>query len=448
MNKWIIACQLSPVLAALAALFIGHPVSCQQLQREQLTFVVTEELARPPQQRVPLGNQPVETHAADYNPGFAQRLLVPLMRGSITLSDVDGKKEPYLYVAGTGRSPMLWQGSPGGKLHEITSPVPALGLAGSLAAAFADYDHSGRQSLFLVGTEGVTLYRNIGNNSFSDVTRKAGLHNTPGVLCTSAVLGDLDGDQFPDLLVAAYTNLNRPPSKSTFTFPNDFPGVTSRLYRNNRNGTFTDVTESSGLGDNPGRSRKAILADFNNDQRLDILLLRDNKPPVFYLNRGGWKFEDATWQAGDDLTTHAFFEAAVTDLNGDGNTDLALWSTHSFRLLLNEGNATFKRTAVRELPEPAIGLFGFRGALADLDGNGRLDDVLTVDKEGRLCAFINSSGAFRKVSLALPPGFEAGYLTPLRVRDSRKTYLLAIPSGGAVVLLEKKTSSPPLALSR
>jgi hypothetical protein len=58
------------------------------------------------------------------------------------------------------------------------------------------------------------------------------------------------------------------------------------------------------LAQNPGRARKGIFADFNNDGRLDILLLRDNKPPAFYLNRGG-KFDDVTWDAGDALpVTH------------------------------------------------------------------------------------------------------------------------------------------------
>jgi hypothetical protein len=157
------------------------------------------------------------------------------------------------------------------------------------------------------------------------------------------------------------------------------------------------------------------------------------------LNRGGWKFEDTTWDAGDSLTTHAFFEGAVTDFNRDGKADLALWSTHSFRVLINQGNATFKRLASTPIPEPAISLFGFRGAVTDLDDNG-FDDVLTLDQDGRLRAFANHAGGFREVPVASPQGFEASYFTFVRLRGSAKTYPLAIQPNGQVALLRVETS--------
>ena len=433
-QRWVV------VAAACGGLLIGHGTLGQQPQAERFEFVLAAQLAGPRGQHAPvreLSDQPVEVRAADYTPSYARRTLVPLMQRSVAVGDVDGNGIQDLYLPGAGRPDLLLQGIRNGRFRDITDSARAAGSEGSVSAAFSDYDHSGRQSLFIAGTEGITLYRNNGNNSFSEATRKAGLPSTTVVLCTSVALGDLDGDGFPDLVVAAYTDLNHPPLKSVFTFPNDFPGAASRLYRNNGNGTFTDVTESSGLGKNPGRARKTIFADFNNDQRLDILLLRDDKPPVLYLNRGGWKFEDTTWDAGDDLTTHAFFEAAVTDFNRDGKTDLALWSTHSFRVLVNQGNGTFERSDSTPMPEPAISLFGFRGAVADLDDDG-FDDVMTVDRDGRLRAFANQAGVFHEVSMVLPQGFEGGYVASFPRRGSRSTYLLSIQPDGRIALLASK----------
>ena len=198
------------------------------------------------------------------------------------------------------------------------------------------------------------------------------------------------------------------------------------------------MTAASGLAGNPGRARKAISADFNGDQRLDILILRDDKQPVLYLNRGAGKFEDTTWDAGDALTRHAFFDAAATDLNHDGKPDLVLWSTQSFRALLNRGNATFEPAKSIPLLTPLLSPFGFHGTVGDLDENG-FDDVLAVDNDGRLHAFANHAATFQEVAVELPPGFETSYLFPLRLKGlSRGGRLLAIQPDGRIVLLKSR----------
>lgn len=289
------------------------------------------------------------------------------------------------------------------------------------------------------GTEGVRLYHNDGRGSFSEQTRRAGLLISPGVICTSAALGDLDGDGFPDLVVAAYTDTYRPPSKPIFTFPNDFAGTDSRLYRNNRNGTFTDVTESSWLANNHGRARKVVLADFDSDGRLDILLLRDDKPPALYLNRGGLKFKDATWDAGDDLTAYAFLEAAMADFNRDGKPDLALWSSHIFRVLINQGKAVFDDLKSESIPNPIVNLFGFRGAVVDLDGNA-FDDVITVDRDGQLRAFLNQSGALKEMPIEAKESWAGSSMAAIRLKDAQRR--LALSPDGSVVLLEAAGFKP------
>src|SRR5207244_6156612 len=132
------------------------------------------------------------------------------------------------------------------------------GTGAGLSAAFSDYDHSGHPSLFVAGLGGVVLYHNNGDGTFTDETDKGGLKLGPGELYTRAALADVDDDGFPDILLTGYTDLSRPPSASMFIFPNDFAGMASRLYRNNSDGTFSDITDSTDLVWNRGRARSAI----------------------------------------------------------------------------------------------------------------------------------------------------------------------------------------------
>lgn len=433
--------KLWSLLSVIGGVFVAHALE-HPVVVEQWEFTQVEKLASPMERPI-TGDQPVNVRVAEYNVAYANRMLVPEMQRAVA-GGVEGDESVEMFAI-LGRRTLLFHERPPNGFRDITRSSGVDGREGSISATFSDYDHSGRLSLFIAGTEGITIYQRSGNGRFSDVTRRAGLGGTSGVVCTSAVLGDLDGDGFPDLVVTTYTNLAAPPARAEFTFPNDFSGLDSRLYRNNRDGSFSDVTESAGLGKNPGRTRKAILADFNSDTRLDILLLRDNKPPVLYLNRGGWRFHDSTWDAGDDLTTHAFFEGAAADFNRDGKPDLALWGTHAFRILINEGNAVFEASGTSTLPQPSISLFGFRGVVADLNGDG-FDDVITVDGKGLPRAFSIRSGTFQEVSFKLPADLKAASLTPLMWPGSHRTDLVAIRPDRSVILL--KNTAPLARISK
>src|SRR5207247_10437918 len=114
---------------------------------------------------------------------------------------------------------------------------------------------------------------------------------------TRAVLFDADDDGFLDLVVTAYTDLNsrRKPSS---VFPDDFSGVSSRFYRNNGDGSFTDLTASSGLASAKGRMRGAVFADFTSDGYADLLFVRHDGPPVLYPDPGERQYVGATAAAG------------------------------------------------------------------------------------------------------------------------------------------------------
>ena len=398
-----------------------------------IAFIEAAQIAAPRHPAVhSLPVLPLQIRAAEYSVDYARRTLLPAMGGSIVAGDIDGDGRLDLYVVQPGSSNALFRNLGGDRFRDVTAKANVAGPAGSMSASFSDYDRSGHPSLFVAGASGITVYHNNGDGTFSDVTRKAGFPAKSGELYTSVVLADIDGDQFPDLLATVYTDLNRPPAKAAFTFPNDFSGAVSRLYRNNGDGTFTDVTSTAGLAGNPGRGRKAFFADFNADGRLDLLILRDDKPPALYLNRGGNKFEDKTWDAGEALTRHAFFDAAVVDLNRDGKPDIVLWSGLSFRVLLNSEDGEFERAESIPLLDPLLRPFGFHGTVADLDGNG-FEDVVTVDRQGRLHIFANQAGKFQEVALEFPSGFEAAALTPFKLEHSEG--FAAARSDGSVILI-------------
>src|SRR5262249_22024968 len=149
----------------------------------------------------------------------------------------------------------------------------------------------------------------------------------------------------------------------------------------------------------------------------DLLILHDDRPPAFYLNKGGGKFEDATWVSGEDFTRHAFFDGVVTDFNNDGKPDLALWSMLGVLLLMNAGQARFEREESIPLISPPSNLFGFHAMVADLNGDG-FDDLLTLDNSGTVHCFANQGEKFHEVKFTLSVGAKSGGA----IRDSRSEW--------------------------
>ena len=429
--------QVALLVVALSADLAGQSIANRDRSSTGLVFVRAKHIMGLRGSSIGplyLGDQSLEVRAEDFSPEFARRNLLPLMRKGVWSGQCNGRAVD-LYVGTSAAGSLLFQGDPGEGFKAIADTASLPALTSSVAAVCADYDRSHIESLFLFGAEGIRLYREQGREMFVE-RANAGLSTPKGVLFTDIVLADLDEDGFLDVIAGAYTDLAHLPAKPSFTFPNDFSGAVSRVYRNNGNGTFTDITRDSSLSMNPGRTRKVIVADFNGDGRVDVLLLRDDKPPALYLNRGGLNFDDSTWVAGDDLTSHAFFEGAAVDFNHDGNMDLALWSTHSFRILMNQGKAKFKRLTSTPMPEPELSLFGFRGGVADFDGNG-FDDVITVDAKGIRRVFLNRDGAFHEVSLVMPAAYKNSFLMWIGPGAARKPALLALLPNGSLDLLER-----------
>lgn len=395
--------------------------------------------------------------SGEYSLEFARQVLIPAIGGFVAAGDLDGSGYPDLYVVVPGGSNLFFRNLRNGTFVDTTKKAGAPGTGSDLSATFADYDHSGHASLFVSGLGGVTVYHNNGDGTFTDVTEKTGLKRTPGELATSALLFDAEDNGTPDLFVTVYTDLNAPPTKPSFLFPNDFANARSHLYHNQGDGTFREINVADSLDENPGRTRQALAADFGHSGRLDLLLLRDNKPPALFRNKGQGTFEDQTWQAGGENWKYAYVDGQLSDFNHDGKLDVALWSTIGNEVLINQGDGKFEQEKTFPIIFAANRPFGFHGATADLKADG-YDDLLVVDNNGEWHYIVNHRGRFGLAQLTLQPVAaqakgdrgqsvfpNLSCLVPVRVQKSGKVVLIGVRTNGQLIALEahQNQKTPP-----
>ena len=236
--------------------------------------------------------------------------------------------------------------------------------------AVLDYDGDGYEDLFVADGVRSILYRNDGRGHFTDVTVQAGLA-TPdgkGIAATGAAAGDVDGDGFPDLFV---TDAFGP----------------ARLFRNRGNGTFEEITASSGISV-IGNARSAAFADVDGDGDLDLFVCvtgdyygqmpdppydaNDGKPNRLYVNDGHGHFTDATAAWGLEKTTRWSLSSLFADYDDDGRPDLLVTNDFGFKnLYRNEAGRRFED--VTKKTGAAIRAYGMSAAWADFNGDGQLD---------------------------------------------------------------------------
>lgn len=330
----------------------------------------------------------------------ARNAAIAILGPSMAVGDYDGDGRPDIYVSdpSPGHANHLLHNAGNGALKDVTVKAGVQGYGGSTTAEFVDYNNSGHPSLVIAGAGGLTLFKNNGNGTFSDVTKQAGLLGNPCEVDSNVKAVDVDNDGFLDLVVGEYGDLCKGSAANGVG-----PGAV-HVYRNNGDGTFSDITASAGFSAVRGYVHQVLFADFNNDGYMDLLFLRDGAPPMLFLNQGNDKFVDATAQAGAALADSKADGGAVSDFNHDGNFDLALWGPGDYSVLLNNGNAQFKAIAGLPRVQPPRGSPSTQlGVVADLDGNG-FDDLLVKDEHGEWLALLNREGkGFKEVPLKWSP---------------------------------------------
>jgi hypothetical protein len=287
----------------------------------------------------------------------------------------------------------LYRNNGDGTFTDVTEEVGLARSGFGQGCAVGDFDNDGWDDLVVTFQGGIALYHNEpddkGGRRFVDVTARAGLDNNPH-LATSCAWGDIDGDGLLDLYVCNYVevDLDHYPDctdKRTglrrICSPIYFRDVTHRLYRNNGNGTFTDISASSGVAAAPPAPGLAVLmADLDGDGRLDIYVANDLKPSYLFHNQGGGKFVEKAVLSGCGLDQSGSEVAGMGidagDLDGSGRPSLFVtnFQNRPNMLYLNRGGMRFQEAGFAcGLGGPSLSRLKFGTVFVDADLDGYLD---------------------------------------------------------------------------
>jgi hypothetical protein len=249
------------------------------------------------------------------------------------------------------------------------------------SAVAADYDNDGHTDLFVTGVGSCHLYHNRGDGTFEDVTEKAGVADSGGT-SIGAVFFDADNDGYLDLFVANYLTFD--PKYQLYFNPDAYPGPLSyksqfnKLYRNRGNGTFEDVSDSSGIKIPGHRAMSVAVFDCNGDGAPDLYISNDGTPNLLLLNDGKGHFRDTAPEAG--VAFNAMGEAAgsmaatIGDCNGDGYEDILVTRFGYGSLYMGTAKGNYDdRMMASGLGGLTAQFVGWGGCFIDFDNSGHLD---------------------------------------------------------------------------
>jgi hypothetical protein len=361
------------------------------------------------------------------NDGWADILLV---NGS-TLEDLR---------AGVCHPPKLYRNNRDGSFTDVTRGSGLDRFCGwGMGVAIGDYDNDGFEDVYITSLRGARLYHNDHNGKFTDVTDKSGVDDG-GSWGTSAAFADYDGDGKLDLYVANYVDLDLDHLPAFGSGPNcsyrgipvscgprGLQGGRDRLYHNNGDGTFTDVTERLGIDRDSGYGLGVVWTDFNRDGCPDLYVANDSSPSLLYQSDCKGGFEEIGVRAGVAFSTDGRPEAGMGtdsgDYDNDGWPDLVKtnFSDDANNLYHNDHDGTFTDVAGPSgfgpvsLPYLAFGVKFFD---YDNDGwkdiaviNGHVNPQVDAHAFGvtyaeRSFLFHNqSNGRFQEVGLKAGAGF-------------------------------------------
>jgi enediyne biosynthesis protein E4 len=277
-----------------------------------------------------------------------QRFSIETMLGGVAVFDynndglldiffTNGAAIPSLEKTDPSYWNRLYRNNGDGTFTDVTEKAGVKGIGYSMGVAAGDYDNDGFVDLYVTGVNHNQLLHNNGDGTFTDVTEKAGVAGTvPGYGKPWAVAAgwfDYNNDGKLDLLVMDYLDYNIANCKlceidgvRTYCAPGNFKGTPNILYRNNGDGTFTDVSEQSHIGRYIGKGMGVAFADYDNDGFTDVFVSNDTFPNFLLHNNGDGTFTDVALEQGVAYTSSGALVAGMgaefRDLDNDGRPDI------------------------------------------------------------------------------------------------------------------------------
>jgi hypothetical protein len=385
------------------------------------------------------------------NSPTANKNQIETMVAGVALLDYDGDGYLDIYVVNGAAIPSLKKESPAywnrlfhnnhdGTFTDVTDRAGVAGAGYGMGVAVGDYDNDGWPDLFVANVTGNQLLHNNGDGTFTDVTAKAGLQGATldGKKMWSIGAGwfDYNNDGLLDLFVVNYCKweVNKEPYCTVgggtrgYCHPRYYAPTHNTLYRNNGDGTFTDVSDETGIASHFGKGMSVSFADYDGDGYLDAFVANDTTRSFLFHNLGGKRFEEVGETAGVAYGSNGAALSAMgsdfRDVNNDGLPDI--WHTavefETFPLYANRGKGDFADLTVNSgLARLTSQMSGWGNGIIDFDNDGWkdlfvarsnvLDNISKLVSE-RKYAERNSifrnlgNGKFEDVSLGAGPDFQ------------------------------------------
>jgi enediyne biosynthesis protein E4 len=334
-----------------------------------------------------------------------QKYLVETMGGGVAVTDFnqDGLLDIF-FVNGGRLTNSMRSGSPIERTHpeysnhlylskgdgtydEVSEPAGVTGRGYGMGAAVGDYDNDGFPDLYVTNFGSNTLYHNNGNGTFADATKAAGV--AAGGWSASAGFFDYDNDGYLDLFVTRYLiwDFDKNPfcgdPRSGFRgycHPHEFEPTENILYRNNGNGTFSDVSASAGISTHRGMSLGVAFNDYDGDGRTDIFVSNDAMEQYLLHNEGDGTFSEQALEAGAAFNADGGYFAGMgvdfNDYDNDGRPDVIITdlSNERYSLYHNDGSDLFSyATTQTGIGRISLYLSGWGVHFMDYDNDGWKD---------------------------------------------------------------------------
>jgi len=310
--------------------------------------------------------------------------------------DGDGWMDIYLVNSGkadfyTPPNPIrnaLYKNNRDGTFTDVTEKAGVAGGGYGMGVAVGDYNNDGLPDIYVTQVGRNILYHNNGDGTFTDVTEKAGV--ACGGWSSSAVWFDYDNDGRLDLFVCQFVEFDQNTScgldakgRHHYCIPKIFKPMPSWLFHNNGDGTFTNVSEESGIHEHLGKSWGVVAADLNNNGRMDLFVSNDTVANFLFMNQGNGKFEEDGFAAGVAYSSEGRARSGMgvdsADYDNDGWMDLFVANIDEeiFSLYHNNHDGTFDDDAMQDgIGMATRWMSGWGLKFFDYDNDGELDLML------------------------------------------------------------------------